>query len=154
MFDSLTGNVKEYGRQLYFRDDRVFQFRKLQIQEESLIERRPSTDIVERGWMMFYKLMKRFDGYKKLRAGMVTICFGRDIVFDHFNQLEASEKPEKGKGIQKEFIKRIAEAKCYKHEQTAKPNPLADKFIIVVGSVMVMLGLAILIQIAVNRGGS
>ena len=138
----ILGPPKERGTQLYFRDDGGFQFRKLDIEDTFLVEKNQQKEAIK-AWMLRYKLLRRFDGFKSIGADMVTVSYGRDIVFDPFRQLNDSEKPEKGKALVKDFIKRIAEAKCYQHERTAKGSTLADKVVVYMGIVMVLLALAI-----------
>lgn len=139
---SLLGTPKEQRTQLYIRDDGTFIFRKLDIEDGFLVERNAKKEIVK-AWMMRYKLLKRFDGYGNIGADMVTISFARDIVFDPFNQLNDSEKPDKGAELIKDFVRKIAEAKCYRHEREAKGSVLADKIVWFMGITMVMLGLAL-----------
>ena len=139
---NLFGPPKERGTQLYFRDDVGFQFRKLDIEDTFLVEKNPQKEAIK-AWMLRYKLLRRFDGFKGIGADMVTVSYGRDIVFDPFRQLNDGEIPEKGKARIKTFITKIAEAKCYQHERTAKGSTLADKVVVYMGIVMVLLALAI-----------
>lgn len=132
---------------MYFRDDGGFQFRKLDIEDTFLVEKNSQKEAVK-AWMMRYKLLRRFDGFKSIDADMVTVSYGRDIVFDPFRQLNDNEKPEKGKKLIKDFIKRIAEAKCYQHERTAKGSTLASTVTLYMGIVMVLLALAVGIKAA------
>ena len=144
---NIFGVPKERGTQLYFRDDGGFHFRTLDIEDTFVVEKNKQKEAVK-AWMMRYKLLKRFDGFKSIGADMVTVSYGRDIVFDPFRQLNESEVPEKGKALIKDFIKRIAEAKCYQHERTAKGSTLVEKVVIYMGAVMVLLALAIGIKAA------
>lgn len=143
---NIFGPPKERRTQLYFRDDGGFLFRKLDIEDGFLVEK-VAKEIIK-AWMMRYKLLKRFNGYKKIGADMVTISFARDIVFDPFNQLAPSEKPEKGDKLVKDFVRKIAEAKCYKHEQKAKGSLLIEKIVLFEGFTMVLLALGIGIVVA------
>lgn len=143
---SIFGPPKERRTQLYFRDDGGFMFRKLDIEDGFLAEK-IGKEIIK-AWMMRYKLLKRFNGYKKIGADMVTLSFARDIVFDPFNQLASTEKPEKGANLIKNFVKKIAEAKCYKHEQKAKGSLLMDKIVLFEGFTMILLALSIGIVVA------
>lgn len=143
----LFGIPKEKRTQLYFRDDGGFQFRKLDIEDTFLVEKNSDKEAVK-AWMMRYKLLRRFNGFGSIGADMVTISYARDIVFDPFNQLNASEKPEKGKALVKDFISKIAQAKCYQHERTAKGSLFTDKITLFLGITMVLLALAIGIKAA------
>jgi hypothetical protein len=71
------------------------------------------------------------------------MSFGRDIMFDPFKLLSENETPAKGDEIAKDFISKIATAKCYKHEQEAKGSSLPDKLTLFLGATMVLLALAI-----------
>lgn len=139
---NLFGLAKEKRTQLYFRDDGTFIFRKLDIEDGFLVEKNAQKDIVK-VWMMRYKLLSSFDGYKGIGADMVTLSFARDIVLDPFNQLNEGEKPDKGDSLIKSFVTKIATAKCYKHEQTAKGSLFIDKLVLFMGLTMVLLALGI-----------
>jgi len=142
----IFGPPKERGTQLYFRDDGGFLFRKLDIEDAFLVEKKVKE--IVKAWMMKYKLLKRFNGYKGIGADMVTMSFGRDIVFDPFNQLTIDEKPEKGDKLVKDFVRKIAEAKCYTHEKKAKGSLFMEKVVIFLGVIGVLLTLAIGIVVA------
>jgi len=143
---NIWGAPKERRTQLYFRDDGSFIFRKLDIEDAFLVEKK-NKEIIK-AWMMRYKLLRRFDGYKGIGADMITMSFARDIVFDPFNQLKDSEKPDKGDSLVKDFVRKIATAKCYKHEHTAKGSLFAEKIVVFMGATMVLLALGIGISVA------
>jgi len=144
---NIFGPPKEKGTQLYFRDDGGFQFRKIDIEDTFLVEKIGRGEI-NKAWMMRYKLLKRFDGFKNISADMVTISYARDIVFDPFDQLNLSEKPEKGKELAKAFIKKIAESKCYQHERSAKGSTFTEKISLFLGITMILMAVAIAIKAA------
>ncbi len=146
-FLNILGTPKERGTQLYFRDDGGFLFRKLDIEDSFLVEKNKAHEIIK-SWMMKYKLLKRFEGYKGIGADRVTISFGRDIVFDLFDQLAKAERPEKGDNLIKGFIKKIATAKCYQHERKAKGSLVAEKIVVFMGSIGVLLAVGIGIKVA------
>jgi len=147
VFSGILGTPKEQRTQLYFRDDGGFQFRKLDVEDGFLVEKNKAREIIK-AWMMRYKLLKRFDGFKSISADMVTLSFARDIVFDPFNQLKEGEKPDKGAVLVKSFVSKIAEAKCYKHEQTAKGSLFMDKLVVFLGATMILLALGIGLKVA------
>ena len=142
--------VKPKRTQLHFRDDGQFQFRKLDILDGFLVEK--VQDVVVKAWLLFYRLQKRFKGYKRIGSDMVTISFDRDIVLDTFGQLKDAEKPEKGANLKKDFVSKIATAKCYKHEHTGKKRNLMDRMVMYFGITLVVEVLIIGIQ-AVSKGG-
>jgi hypothetical protein len=144
----LDGKREEKAIQLHIKGDMHFHFRKLPIQEGFLVEKQG--DAIKRAWLLNYKLQKRFDGYKGINtgAGLVTVCYDRDIIYDPFNQLKEKEKPIKGLDLKKKFIKDIATSTCYKHEVGKKGLQLVDKMIIFVGATMILEVFGILILIA------
>ena len=135
-------NRIERGTQLHFFDDGTFEFRKLPIEDSFLVEKDAHNSIT-RAWVMYFKLLKRFPGFKNIDSGMVTLSYGRNIVLDPFYQLSENEKPvEKGK-FKTTFIQQVAESKCYQHEQKAKPSLVGDKLTIFMGTLVILLGLAV-----------
>ena len=144
---NIFGTPKEKRTQLYFRDDGGFLFRKLDIVDTFLCEKNGAGEVLK-AWMMRYKLLKRFNGFGNVGADMVTISYARDIVFDPFSELSDKEKPEKGKKLIKDFIKKIAEAKCYQHERTAKGSTFTDTITLCLGIAVVLLALAMGIKAA------
>jgi len=151
MFEKLTGTPKEKGTQVLIRDDLSFQIRKLDIEDDALVEK-DNNHVVRRAWMMYYKLLKKFNGYKNVSADMVTISFGRDVVYDPLGQLEENEKPERGPELKKDSTSKIATSKCYKHEVYAKPSIFLDKTLGFMGTTMILLGIAIGLRAAFGGG--
>ena len=147
IFGNMLGTPKEQGLQVYFRDDGGFILRKLDIEDGFLVEKNNQGEVIK-AWMMRYKLLKQFDGYGKLSAGMVTLSFARDIVYDLFGQLSDKEKPDKGDSLTKNFVRKIAEAKCYQHEQKAKGSLFVDKLVVFMGITMVLLAVGIGLKVA------
>ncbi len=144
----LLGVPVEYGTQLLLRDDRTFIFRKLKIAESSLVDYVHEKPVI--AWPMLYKLMKRFEGYARIGAGMVTICYNRDIILDPLHQMPEKTKPVKGSSLQKDFIRKLAEAKCYQHEYSARPTFILDKMTVFIGITMILLALALGIKLATH----
>ena len=142
---NLLGPPKEKRTQLYFRDDGSFILRKLDVEDGFLVEKIKGE--IRKAWMMRYKLLKRFDGYGGIGADMVTVSYARDIVFDPFNQLKDGEKPDKGDSLTKDFVSKIASAKCYRHELSAKGSLFVEKIFLFLGTTMVLLGIGILIVV-------
>jgi hypothetical protein len=141
---------KERGIQLYMRDDGDFVFRELDIEDAFLVEKDSQGGYVK-AWMMFFKLLREFSGLKGvMHAGKVTVSYGRDIVYDPYEQLKPEEKPKPGDSLVKDFVKKIAESKCYQHEHSHKQTWAMDKITTFSGFTMILLGLAIGIQQAVH----
>lgn len=86
---------EEKKTQLYFRDDRKFQFRKLPLEHSCLVEKEDGK--YARAWKHFYGAELPFPGYKNISADSVTLGFARDIILDPFNKIpigtETSKKP-------------------------------------------------------------
>lgn len=139
---SFTGNPVEKGKVFHHRDDGAFQFIERHIEDNALIEK-GNNDMWVKAWALFFKLEKDFAGYKNLKPGRVTVTYGRDIIFDPFGELGEEEKPEKGRQLIKKFIAAEAEAKCYKHEKAPTESLVFNKAVWFIGSVMVILGLAL-----------
>lgn len=137
---------KEQCTQLYFRDDGNFIFRKLPIENSFLVEKQ--NDEVISAWMMPYKLLKQFKGFKNMQRGKVLLGYGRDILLDPFNHLKDDEKPEQGKSLVKNFIKEIATATLYRHEHIQKKSAI-DKMVVPMAVTMVIFGIAIAIIAAI-----
>lgn len=146
---SVLGIGKEFCRQLYFRDDNSFIFRSLPIENNFVIEKQGEN--TKAAWLMPYRVLKRFEGMRSIKAGMVLLSYGRDIVLDKWGQISDDEKPEQGRSLIKDMISRIATGVFYQHE-TGKKKSVIEKMVLFVGSLMVGLGLVIGI-IAVARGG-
>ena len=138
---------KEQATQLLFRDDGTFIFRKLDVEDGFLVER-DTTDNIVRAWMLHYKLLKRFNGFKDISADRLTISYNRDIVLDLFDQLSDVDKPSENGKFKRDYIRHVAEAKCYQHEQKAKPTIWADRMTMWMGAVMVLLALGIGVAVA------
>ena len=147
---NLTGIPKERRTQLFIRDDGTFIFRKLDVENTFLVSKDASNQVVESAWLMPYKLLKRFDGYKNIGADMVTLSYGRDIVLDLFNQLGDREKPNKGADIRKEFVRKIAQATFYKHVRKAKGSLFMEKVTMYLGVILILLALAIGLKVGVG----
>ena len=109
-------------------------------------------DVVIKAWLLFYKLQKRFKGYKRIGFDMVTISFDRDIVLDTFGQLSDAEKPQRGADLKKSFVSNIATATCYKHEHTDKKRSLLDKMVMYLGMALLCELAIILLQVAMKGG--
>lgn len=146
----LSDQIKERRTQVLFRDDGTFEIRKLDVLDSFLVEKDNNGNII-RAWLMPYKLLKRFDGYKSMSADMVTLSGERDIVLDLFNELKDSEKPggdESGKTVGEKlnkFIGRVAASTCYRIERTAKPHSQLDKVVTFLGIAIGLLTVGLVI---------
>ncbi len=98
LLGGVAGVPKEQRTQLHFRDDGTFQFRRLEIEETFLVEKKD--DVITRGWKHFYRNQFPFPGYKNIKADQVTLSFDRDIILDPFGIVEKEkEAPDKSKKI-------------------------------------------------------
>lgn len=101
---------EEKRTQLYFRDDRKFQFRKMLLEHSCLVEKVDGK--YKRGWKHFYNAELPFPGYKNISGDSVTLGFARDIILDPYNKIKigesTSEKPKADDRSLKKWISKIA----------------------------------------------
>ena len=102
--------------QLYIRDDGSYEFRRLEVKDGFLIERK-GTQVI-RAWPWLNSLAVPFAGDgKKVPAGYIQIAYARDIVLDPFGQLTAEESPGKDANAVKDWVSRTFESQRYKRVQ-------------------------------------
>lgn len=145
---ALAKTPPEKRTQLYFRDDGGFQFRQLPVEDGFLVEWNDKSKRALRAWMLRYRLQKAFRGHNRIPADMVTISYARDILFDIFGQLGDEETATKGPGIRKKFVAAIATAKCYRHETDVKGSLIADKAVMTLVAINIILALTLLLKVA------
>lgn len=145
------GVPKEEGLQLYIRDDGAFTIRKILIELGFYVEK--AGDEIYKGWFMMYKLLKRFNGYKGVGAGMLTVSYSRDIILDLFQQLAEEESPSKKGELKTSFLREVFETNVFALDRKIKPKSSTDKIIIFLGVTMLLLALGIGIKVAVSGGG-
>lgn len=147
LFDMAT---KEQRTQLMFFDDGSFKFRKMPFEDSCLVEKKNNE--VEKAWAHFYGAELRFDGFKNMRADMVTLSFNRDFILDPFNKVKVATtpnggKPGKGDDDIKKWTGAIAEGQRYKVMSKAGNMLLVNKITLFLGSALIleviMMGLII-----------
>jgi hypothetical protein len=112
------GTSKERKTQLMFYDDGSFEFKSRLFQDSCLIEKKDEN--VVKAWKHFYGTDMRFDGYRAIRADMVSIGFDRDFILDPFDKVPISATPNAGKPGKssdaqiKAWTAQVAEAQRYK----------------------------------------
>ncbi len=136
---------KSFATQFHIRNDGDFEFRKALVEDN--FQQEKNQEEVVNAWMHFFKLAKRFTGYRSLKPCMATICFDGDILLDPFRELKDSEKPQKGRELVKDFVTDIATAKCYRHEH-GKHSSTIDRLVLFFGSVMIVEVFIILLEVA------
>lgn len=145
--DINPGKIEKTG-QLLFRDNGNFRFRQVEISEASLVEK--VQGVVVKGWRHFFKLQFPFGGYKGIKAGMYTLSHERDIVYDPFNILSDSDKPEAITPMTGIFnrrgIKEVAQSKSYKHEHAKPPSNVIDKAVWALIGIVILFALGIFYQ--------
>lgn len=109
----LFDTKKQLKTELYFKDNRSFEFKKRELYNSCLVERGPE-DKLMRASKHFFSCEIPFPGYKKIPADMVVLGCSRDIILDPFNKvpqgIEVNTKPNpKEKGAVKSWIAKIAE---------------------------------------------
>jgi len=137
MFNNLAekifGTPKEKRTQLYFRDDGKATFRKLYVEDASMIEKDKNGKFLK-GWRHFYKLQFRFDGFKSISGDLVTLAFDRHYVLDPFKILSEKEKPAMDSKLDGPAITQVAKSRCYKIDVTTKGGTYTNAIIIFCGS--------------------
>ena len=147
-----SNNQKELIWNFHIRDDHKFIFRKLEMDSGWAIEKDANGKEIA-AFMVPYGLLKHFDGYGKIPACNLLVTYPRDVLWDSFNDIPTSQKPEKGKGIRQSYMSGVADATIYKNAQTAKPGSTTDKIVIFLGSVIIILALSIGLQFVMRRAG-
>ena len=106
----LLTSSEEKRTQLYFRDDRKFQFRKMPLEHSCIVEKVDGK--YKRAWKHFYNAEIPFSGYKNTSGDSVTLGYSRDIILDPYNKIKTgetpSEKPKTDTKSLKEWISKIA----------------------------------------------
>lgn len=148
MFEKWLGQ-KEKAIQLLNHDDGTFEFRQVEIEDATMLEKKDEE--VYKAWPHFYGLQYPFYGYKNISAGMVSICFDRDIIVDEFNILADSEKPAKGNSLVKDWITKKAESRRYKMQNKPTNMLLLDKISIFLGSAIIIQLLIIGLAVGLGR---
>ena len=97
MFENILGKPKEKRTQLHFRDDGAFEFRRLEIEDTFLVEKK--NDEIIKGWKHFYRNQFPFAGYKGIKPDQVTLSYDRDIILDPYNLVDEKDKPDKHRKI-------------------------------------------------------
>lgn len=139
----MTDNAKR--TQLYFRDDGKFCFRKLPVYKAALIIRKQ--DRITDAWEHRYNNQFAFPGFAGIPGDMVTISTPRDTLYDPFNIVNKSDKPDPGKGgaADQTYIAQVANA-AIREAQKQKPKGLiADKLAIAGIITIILFALAIFI---------
>lgn len=138
LFDS-TAN--EQRTQLMVFDDGSFKFRKKPFKDSCLVEEKNNE--VEKAWAHFYGAELRFDGYKNMKADMVTLSFNRDFILDPFNKVRVATTPNQGKPRKddtdiKKWTSKIAEAQRYKVMSKPGNMLLVNRITLFLGSALIL----------------
>ncbi len=133
MLENLFGTPKEKGTQLYFRDDARATFRKLPIEDASMVQKDKDGNMVA-GWVYHYKKLFDFLGYKSIPAGKLTLAFNRSPDLEYCDMLEKDEKFPKDGKLDSPYVSRIAADRCYKIDSSTKGNSSVNKVIMFFGS--------------------
>ncbi|MFA5389531.1 MAG: hypothetical protein WC312_07290 [Candidatus Omnitrophota bacterium] len=149
MSEITLGSKKNPNLSLHFFPDGSFTHRRMDTEGKFLVQK--TSDKIAKAWALLYNLRFRFDGVKKITAGMYTITHEHDMVYDPFNQVGNSFNQngkailKKGGGPVQAFITKTKEDTCLKHAKSKKQNPHYDKAFWLIGSVIIILGFAIFI---------
>jgi hypothetical protein len=160
---NLFGAPKEKRTQLYFRDDAKFLFRKQDIIDTFLVDKKDNA--IVNGWKHFFKNQFPFAGFKNIPADMVTISFARDIIFDPYNLVSKQERPEnwgqsktdlKKEGTEKNSIQSwlvdVGHARRLKMIAKRAKSSSYDRLVVFLGAGFVIEIIVIGIIYAISRG--
>jgi len=142
-FNKETLNIP-MAMQCLLRDDISVVFRRLPIEHTCLVEK--VNDVVRRAWKHFYKLQYPFNGYKRISAGMVTLAFERDIIYDPHGVLDKVEKPEKSGDLTR--FKDVAKSRCRQIEANPGESLFIDKLTMALIFGFAGIILAIILRVA------
>lgn len=134
--------------QLIFHNDNTFEFRDLDIQDNSLIVK--AADAVKQAWPVLNKLTLPFAGLNHIKRTRVLMCTDNDIIWDPFNRLSDDEKPEKGPDLIKDWITGKADAVRYRFQSKPPESSMMNKVIWFAGSGMVCVVLGYLLVLGTN----
>lgn len=97
---------RETKLQLYFHEDRTFEFIRRQLKHGCLVEM--DGEKIKRAWPHYYHNEIPFDGYKGISAGTITLGFARDIILDPYDRIprgtETNKKPDTNEASIKAWI--------------------------------------------------
>lgn len=86
----------ERKTQLYFHEDRTFEFIKRPLKYGCLMEM--DGERIKRAWPHYYHAEIPFEGYKGISAGTITLGFARDIILDPYDKIpkgtDTNKKPD------------------------------------------------------------
>jgi hypothetical protein len=104
-------------------------------------------DSVEKAWKHFFGTEKKFPGYNKIHADMVTLGYDRDFILDPFNQIKETSSPNGGKPVKTEagirvWTSQVAESQRYKVMNKPGSNMVVNK-------VTMWLGIALVLELLV-----
>lgn len=139
---------KEKRTQLYFREDGKFHFRKLEVEDTFLVEKRNGKRFS--AWKLAYKLQLPFAGFKDIKRDNVTVSFARDIIFDPFDVLPAAEKPDRSKNISKPWITSIAESQGYTAQHESSRKLALSTQMSLLGGAVLLMAVCLMVVIFVN----
>lgn len=127
---------------MLFKDNNRVEFRQLEIDNASLIEK--VNMIIIRGWRHYHQLQYWCDGYKSVPAGNYTLSHNRDIVWDPHSIMKDEDKPSlHGPVLRRRGITEVATATCSRNERLKPKAPLYNWAIKALAVIVTVFGLAI-----------
>lgn len=126
-----------------FFNDNTFEFKQMPVKDSSLLVKNGAD--IEKAWPVLNKVMVPFAGLGSIKRGRVLVACENDIIFDVFCRLTDAEKPERGPGLVKEWIKKKAETVRYRHQAKPKSSTLVNRIVLFLGSGMILMAIALLI---------
>ena len=149
MFDFINNLIgttpKERRTQLFFRDDGKCIFRPLLLEDSCLVEK--EGDIVIKAWKHFFNPQIPFNGFKNIKADMISLGHSRDIIFDPFKKIPDCESPGKTADEIDKWVATIAESQRYKNMNKPSSMLLLDKITMFLGAGFILLLISLIIRI-------
>jgi hypothetical protein len=139
---------------LYFYDDGTFKFEKRLFTDSCLVDKKDNN--VVKAWKHFYSADLRFDGFKNIKADMVSLGFDRDFILDPFNKVPVTDTPNAGgkpKATEsdiKKWTAQVAESQRYKVMNKPGNMLIYDKITIFLGVGLILELIALGISIAMR----
>lgn len=139
------GTLVDRRTQFFFHHDRSFEFRKLEIEENSMIKKTGGR--MTEAWPLFDGTTLQFDGYKNISADAVTLAHNRDIIWDPFKKIKDDDKPAKGRDLVKTWTSKQAIAAVYRVQNKARAVSKMERMTIYLFIPTVILALAVALKV-------
>ena len=144
------GSGKNQGMVVHLFDDNTFDFETKPVDRSFFVEKK-NGEIVA-GWKDSYALRKVFPGYAKIKSGLVTLIYPRDIILDLFNQAPKHEKPAEHALLSHPYFTKIAENTLNDIQSHNKQLSSLDRLILILGAALAVEMIGFFLVIMSSRG--